>query len=373
MVAKIAADKGPQVVMLGPALTGEGGIAAVVRAYAQGGLLEQWRVRYLPTHCHGGKKRKFLQALYSLAQFLWLLMRGKVGAVHVHVASHASFWRKCIFMLLARAMRRPVIFHLHGGGFAHFYQHESSALARYLIRYLLNSAQTIIVLSSQWSQWVRSISCNPRVYVIANPVLVKPLSASQRIREPILLFLGRLEQAKGIVDLLEAIAPLCREFPALKLVCGGQGDMAGLRKKVASLDLDEHVDLLGWIDGAVKQNWLERAMIFVLPSYIEGLPMSLLEAMAAGLPIVTTPIGGIPDAITHGNEGLLVAPGDIGALRAALRSVLANAELRTMLSDAAYAKVKKTFSTTHILPQLAAIYHDLDIQPRAAGTAKTCL
>jgi glycosyltransferase involved in cell wall biosynthesis len=129
-------------------------------------------------------------------------------------------------------------------------------------------------------------------------------------------------------------------------VLAGNGDVEALRRLAAPLnagtqeDPVERVRVLSWIDTDERDRLLAESDVFVLPSYLEGVPMSLLEAMAAGLPSVTTPVGGIPDVFTHGREGLMVSPGDRAQLTSALAQLIRDRELRLACGQRAQERVR---------------------------------
>ena len=124
------------------------------------------------------------------------------------------------------------------------------------------------------------------------------------------------------------------------------------------------MQVLGWVSGAAKERELAQATIYVLPSYAEGLPMGVLEAMAAGTPTIATTVGGIPDAIEDEVTGFLVEPGDIQTLTERIAQLLADAELRSRFAVAARAKIVSTFSADAVLAQLERLYGKLGAQPR---------
>src|SRR5690606_10983036 len=125
--------------------------------------------------------------------------------------------------------------------------------------------------------------------------------------------MGRLGSRKGTWDLLEAFKRLAAEVPNVRLVLGGDGEIDKARRIVARDGLEARVTIAGWLSGAEKLDVFNRTDIYALPSYHEGLPASIVEAMAAGAPIVSTPVGGIPEAVTDAFNGFLVAPGDVDA------------------------------------------------------------
>jgi glycosyltransferase involved in cell wall biosynthesis len=355
------------IVMLGidPASKEKGGISSVVDVYRANGLFARWRIQYIGTMVsgsHATKLRIFATALWA---FMRVVRSGRISLVHAHTASRASFWRKSVFMLIARAADIPVILHLHGGEFELFYRNECGPLRRAYIRFVLSKVNRVVVLSTQWCKRVASIAPAAKITAIVNPVVVPSIIAAVDERQPNdLLFLGRLDERKGIFDLLQACAIVRPQFPALRLRCGGDGDAAAVQAKARELGLEDCVQLLGWVNGAAKDRELMQAAIYVLPSYAEGLPMGVLEAMAAGTPTIATTVGGIPDAIEDGVNGFMVEPGDVVALAERIARLLGDAELSARFATAARAKVISTFSPDRVLAQLEDLYKRLGAQPR---------
>ena len=345
------------IIMVGPSTSSQGGIASVVMSWKSAGLFERWPIIYLETHVEGSKLDKLRVGISALLRFLFLLASNKVACVHLHTARHTSFWRKSVFALAAIVLHRPVLLHIHSGGFPAFFHEECNWLQKRFIRYVLSQADQLIVLSKVWDEILRSISTNQRITVIENflaPPTYMPDDAARSKHH--ILFLGLLSRDKGFYDLLEAIEPLCEEFPSLMLACGGKGNEDEMVERIRQLRLENHVNLLGWISGLSKDAWLSRSSFFVLPSYVEGTPMGILEAMAWGLPVVSTKIGGIPDLIEHGREGLLIEPGDIVGLRVAIRQLLRNDEERGRMGVAARNKVEREFSARAIVPRVDHLY-----------------
>ena len=143
------------------------------------------------------------------------------------------------------------------------------------------------------------------VVVIPNSVPV-PALAQQEPEPGRILFLGQVEPRKGIYELLEALALLRERFPHVQLAIGGQGELEKVKRRALEVGVASHITELGWVTAQRKQEELARASIFCLPSHAEGLPMALLEAMAAGKAVVSTGVGGIPDALRDGDNGLMV-------------------------------------------------------------------
>jgi glycosyltransferase involved in cell wall biosynthesis len=344
--------------MVGTALEGKGGVAAVVSVLRQQGLFERERVRYVATHHEGSKAAKARGALAGFWQTLLACFSQHPAVVHVHAASRASFLRKSIVLLIARLAGCKTIFHLHGGGFRQFATVEAGGLMRRWIRHTLEASSVVITLSTGWAGFVRGFAPKAKVMVVPNSV---PLPApSMAEPEPgRVLFLGRLEEAKGVFELLGAGARLAATHPALRLVFGGEGDAGALRERAAALGIEDRIECLGWLGPQQRDLQLARASVFCLPSHAEGLPMAMLEAMAAGRAVVASSVGGIPETIVDGDNGLLVPPRDEEALANALAQVLDDGVLRARLAQRARATIAQHYSTEVVCGQLSALYREL--------------
>jgi len=158
------------IVMMGTSARTRGGIAAVVETYREEGLFARWPIHYIASHCDGSFLAKGVLAVTAVFRLLAVLVRHSNGVLHVHSASRASFWRKCVFMGLAHLLRWRVIFHLHGGGFARFFSEECGPLQRAIARFFLDRAERIVVVSETWERWMRGVTSNRRISVIHNPV-----------------------------------------------------------------------------------------------------------------------------------------------------------------------------------------------------------
>lgn len=349
------------IVMLGTEFGTKGGISAVVNVYRAGGLFQRWPIRYLATHREGRTWSKLVLAVGSFMRFAGLLLARRVAALHVHSASRASFWRKSPFLLLAFLSARPVIFHLHGGGFREFFEQDCGPLARTWICAVFGRAAKVVVLSPRWEAWVHSVVPRANTQVIPNPApAVKARREKLADVDPMLLFLGAIIEKKGVFDLLQAVAVLGKDYPRLRLVLAGSGPaQAQVIERARALGIASQVEMPGWVDAAGREAWLAQADVFVLPSHYEGMPMSILEAMAAGLPVIASDVGGIPEMIDQDIEGLLIAPGDVPSLITALERLLRDVALRKKMGLAAQTKITRCYASNHVLEQIEGIYFEV--------------
>ncbi len=362
---------GRYIVTLATSPDTRGGVAAVINSYAQAGLFERWPTIHIVTHSDGGWLKKLRVATMALMRFSALILARRVALVHVHSASNASFWRKSVFMALAFVARQPVIFHLHGGGFVDFYERDTSIVGRWLIRTILRQVDQIVVLTMEWSRRIAKITSNKNVRVIANSVQVpeRTMPDAQRPASNVILFLGRLDREKGVLDLIDAMPPICSKVRNVILQFAGEGDVELICARAAECGVSTHVEFLGWVNGNDKVRVLTDATVLALPSYVEGMPMGLLEAMAIGLPVVATRVGGTPDVVEDRITGLLIEPGDSRALVDSLLELLVDPALRTRIGTAARRKILEFYAPWRVMPKVEALY--VELLRGSTGTADT--
>lgn len=369
LATRAAAAPCRSVLMVGTDLAGKGGIRAVVQGYIDGGLFDRVNGIYIATHRYGSTWAKFTAALRGWTAVAMQLRKLDAPLVHVQTASRASFWRKSVVCLMARAAGRPYLLHLHGGEFVQFYESESGALRRRYIRNILRNAQLVLALSEQWRERLLRICPAAQVEVLTNAVALPELDRRPARRDgaACVLFLGDVNRGKGSFDLLRAFAAIAPRFPGLRLLCAGTGSLQEIRRLATQLHVADRVECPGWIGPERKRAELAAATLFALPSYAEGMPMALLEAMSWSLPVVATCVGGIPQLITNERNGLLIAPGDVEALAAAIERLMNDPSLRQRLGTAARATVATSFTLDATLTQLTQIYSRFGIEARAWG------
>lgn len=341
--------------MLGTAIGDRGGIGSVVAILRDNGLFDRNRIEYLATHREGSAAQKMAMAASTWRKCMARLIMGRVSCLHVHLASRASFWRKLFFVFPAYLLRIPVILHLHGGEFHIFYGRECGVMAKWCVRTVFQQSSAVVVLSGSWARWINDTFAGVNAVVIHNPVTVPPESQAARDCEAV-LFLGRLGKGKGVFVLLEATSRLAAAGSPVKLWLGGDGSIDTCRKHASDLGIADRVEFLGWVSGEHKARLLGTAGVYCLPSFNEGLPISLLEAMAIGMPVVTTPVGGIPEVVSDGVEGYLVAPGDAEALAAKLAELIGDPDRAKQMGSLGRRKVLDKFAAEVIVPKIEALY-----------------
>lgn len=343
-----------KVLMIGPDRSVHGGISAVVNNYYDAGLDRMIDLCYIGTMVEGSKWIKLLQA--AKAYVCFLIKVSKYDIVHVNMASDSSYYRKSVFIRTAKAWRKKVVIHQHGGNFPEFYAKELSDRGRQRVQKVLSMGDAFLVLGTAWKEFFATIIDREQITVLPNAVPI-PEREEKQYGVHKILFLGRLCKEKGIGELLEVMPRLKAQYPDVCLYLAGIWEDRELKSRAEQLK--DYVVDLGWIGGVEKQRYLRDCDIFVLPSYFEGQPVSVLEAMAYACSIVTTKTGCIPDMITEGDTGLYVSPKDTKTLEENLSKLLADPELCRMIGDNARRKVEAEFSIDNNMKQLLAVYESI--------------
>ena len=339
------------IVMLGAAPETRSGVAAVVESYRAHGLFARWPIEYVSTTGDGTLAHRAKTYGRALRDFPLALLQHPRTVVHLHL-SRPTFWAQAPFAAAALAARRPLIVQLHGSGFGG----EATLL--------LERAACVVVACEAQRTWLKSVAKNAHVVIVPPPVIVA--TSAPATRPNVVLFLGRLEAAKGIYDLLDALAGVRAAVPDVRLVCAGDGDRTGVARYAERLGIADAVKFTGWVGPSGKRALLETAAAFVLPSYDEALPASLVEAMSAGVPTLVSPVGGMPEAVQDGVSGLLVAPGDRANLERRLKRLLLDRPLAERLGAAARESARLRFSPERVLPRLEAVYAAAGVVANAA-------
>ncbi|MBN2367918.1 glycosyltransferase family 4 protein [Candidatus Woesearchaeota archaeon] len=344
-----------KVLMLGT--EARGGMRSVAEAYVHS--LKNYDVVFLPTHIEHDLVVKSIYFFVAFLKTIPFLFNKECIIFHMHVSVHGSIIRKGILARIARLFRKKVVFHMHGADFFPKFQ-EYDPKAKERVRKTFSLADKIIVLSELRKKEYKGI-CDPgKLVVIPNFVQVpgklkpKPGKASQELT---LISLGRLGERKGTADLLEAVEKLKNKRFFVELA--GDGDIKKYEKMATGLGIKDRVKFHGWISGKDKEGVLSRGDIFVLPSYHEDLPVSILEAMSYGMPIVSTKVAGIPELVHDNVNGFLIEPGDVDDLASKLGKLISDRRLRESMGKSSRDMVKKGFSEEVVVDKVTALYEGL--------------
>lgn len=327
-----------------------GGITAVIKTYMKGLQWRKFKCHWIQTHRDGPAFRKILYLMSAICDYVIRLPFAKI--VHVHISLQTTAKRKMPFVKLAKLLKKSVIIHLHCGS-------QIDDIWNKDYDYLFRSADVALLLSESLKDKVNShIHNSTNLKVCYNPC---PTITSDTKYGKIktILFSGTLYQQKGYLDLINAFATVSRDFPEWTLTIAGNGDIKSGEDLAAALHISSKVRFLGWVNGEDKHKAFSEASIFCLPSYAEGFPMAVLDAWAYGLPVVTSPVGGIPDVAVEGENMLLFNPGDVDKLAEQLARLMENPDLRGSISKQSKQLAATTFNQDTINQQLTDLYESL--------------
>lgn len=326
-----------------------GGIAYVLHIY--------WKHIFLPfkfvsNSGEGGKVAKLWQMLRAYVQCeIKERMDKRIEIVHIHTASYISFKRSALFVRQAKRNGKKVIVHIHGGGFKEYQRKEPKFVKKHL-----DKCDAIVALSPSWQRFLTEKLGYNNVFVINNIIDYPSIAETHKDGKFHMLFLGLITEEKGIFDLLEVIHKHHKEWDGrIMLHVGGNGKTEQFCQKVAEYAISNMVTFEGWVNGTKKAQLMSQADAFILPSYTEGVPISILEAMSYGIPILSTPVGGIPEIVAHGNNGLLFTPGDQKAIADSIMQMMEHRE-ETIKMGCEGRTISEKHLPPHVSKQLEIMY-----------------
>lgn len=327
-----------------------GGIAAVLKLYEQSSMWHRYRCRWIETHRDGSIIRKLWY--FGTAFIVYLFVLPFYDIVHFHFALSTSANRKYIFFKIAKLFGKKTIIHVHCGT-------QIDDMWNDAIQTMFEQCDCGIVLSENLLPRIEShIGKSGKMKVVYNPC---PIISDRKkyVQTDVILFSGTLFEAKGYKDLLFAFAKVAKQHPEWKVVFAGNGEIEQAKKLANELGIQEQVSFLGWVSGEVKHKAFSEAKVLCLPSYAEGFPMAVLDAWAYGLPVIATPVGGLPDVAQEGKNMLLFQPGDVTTLATKLDLIMNDDALRAKLARESCFLASQRFNLTTITEQVADIYSTL--------------
>ena len=371
----------PTVLHVGPAPPQLGGMEAFVGHLLSSNLKNDYNLLLLDISKHkkrssaykvpvgytGSFKRslKEMSKSYALStrfffRFWLMLLTKHIDIVHLHTGSYTSFWEKSLYVLLAKLWRKKIVMHIHGALFQTFYE-QSPKFIQWLVRSILALCNAVVVLSKSWQFFFRQLIAEKKITIVSNGI---DLSQLQSIRfnktsHPSIVFLSEVSRRKGIYDLIEAGWRLKGSGLDFQLMIVGGGEIDETKELVSKRQLEKYVTFHGPQHGRDKFAFLKTAWCFVLPSYAEGFPLAIIEAMAFGLPVISTNVGGIPDMLKHGEHGFLCTPGDVDELAKFLKTILTDPSLRTKMGKMNRRLALDSYDINSAALRISVLYENL--------------
>ena len=336
-------------------LHGRGGVSSVATTLFQAGFFNQNIVIHESSGGEGSFG-KLYYALHQLLKFPFRLIRHRPHLLHIHACSGASFFRKIPYVAMGKILGCKILFHVHPSHFLQF-QQQSSWFVRKLIHIVICNCDALAFVNSALCSEFRPKYPAKVMFQIPNPINLNIYKAPSQnvIRKKQALFLGAISKNKGVFDIVKAIPIVLHKIPDMKFVFCGDQQIDLLKKEIQNLDLQNAVEVRYWVDFEEKLKLLQTSTVLLLPSYSEGFPIVILEAMACGLPVVSSNVGSIAEAIKDGETGLFITPGNIEMLANRIIELLNNHDLWLKISKKGQIAVKN-YDVNNITRQLLNIY-----------------
>ena len=339
-----------------------GGITSVVKAHETGEQWKKYHCKWIETHRDGPAWRKIWYLVTALMEFVVLLPFYDI--VHIHVATTQSARRKRLFFVLAKLFGKKVIFHFHPSNEKFLYAPKVAKL----YRYLFGGADKVLILSEQWRRWLReSLGDGPwmkKMEVLYNPCPLVHRSADSKKNQ--ILYAGTLLRRKGYDVLLKAFGKIAKAhldwnvaFAGNPYLKEGINELEDGKDIAMQLNIESQVRWLGWVSGGEKERVFNESRIYCLASDGEGFPMGVLDAWAYGLPCVVTPVGGLPDIVVDGKNGLVFGVGNVDMLAEKLELMISDNQCRERIAQESLQLAQTTFDVKAISEQLGKIYESM--------------
>lgn len=303
--------------------------------------------------------KSFLVTFKNIIKSPIYLFSKKIDIVHIHTPDYLIFWENSMYLVISKIFNKKTIIHIHATSFPDFYK-NSNRVFKILIKKILNMSDKTIILSKNQISFYKSILDDKKIMVLNNTVdfnkYNKDVLKNHKDIVEVVFIGGKEAKRKGIEDIIKSIQVL--KDKKIKIIILGDVDKRYI-SICKSKDIDKYVEFKGFVTELDKINILNKSDIYILPSYAEGLPISILEAMSAGLAVVSTFVGSIPDVIEIGENGYLINPGEYKKLAYFIKFLAENEEIRKKISRNNKEKIRNFYSIDVLEKKLNSLYDEL--------------
>jgi glycosyltransferase involved in cell wall biosynthesis len=355
--------------MVGPVPGPPGGIATLVEAILASRLRQEYGLAVLDTAQKGRLRyspdvpglRTPAYTLWHLLKLCRLLHEEKPEIVHVQASGGLAFLRDSLFIMVARAWRKKVVCHFHGMLADQYVLFRNRVLRSYF-RLIMRWVDVLILLSPRFVTDFDGIIARTQKRFVANfvPSLNPPEKKPQsRMR---VLYVGRLSGKKGVFDLLKA-ATVLKDEPGIQFCLAGleekQADKDRILSELRDNGIQDRVHLAGYVQGREKAHLFESSDVLILPSYADVLPVAVIEAMAAAMPVIATPVGAVLDMVEDGVNGFIVPQGDYEMVAERILYLFRHPGKREEMGQSSLRKFNQEYSSEVNLDRIGKIYQGL--------------
>lgn len=348
-----------KLLIVGPSSTkSKGGMSTVIGEILEDNELKnKYDISAYESYIDGTKFRVLLYSIWAIFKFIVTGQAKKYDVYHIHAASYGSTFRKRIYLKIIKKYKKKVILHIHGAEYMVFFDKLSKKKKRQVID-TLQVADMVIALSNEWKNKFDNKFGLTNCYVLENGINTEKLAPAivdTKKNQTSFVTLGRLGKRKGTYDLVDAIEIARKKVPNIRCYLAGDGEIDKFCNIIVERGLQNNIEVVGWADFTKKLELLSKVSTVVLPSYNEGLPMSILEGMATGKAIISTTVGAIPEVVKEEN-GILIQPGDVQALADALVKCSTNLKMLEDMSQKNINKIYEQFSMKSMHLKLMSYY-----------------
>jgi len=343
-----------KICMVLPSFSAKGGIASVVSGYRDSELEIEYDIHYIETYCDGNRIQKLMKALRAYYMFVKELIVWRPDIIHIHSSFGASFYRKMPFILLSYCNHKPIINQIHGSEFDELYT-NANIWKKKLVNKIFGMCRVFIILSEEWKTKFSTIIPKEKIVIIENYSHYVDNFVQHKTNNQV-LFLGSICSMKGCFDIPKVVKAVCSVIPNSIFILAGVGEIDKVKGFANDLGISDNIIFPGWVMGAEKDKLLRESDVFFLPSYSEGMPMSILESMGYGMPIISTNIGGIPQIVLQNENGFLYTPGDTEEMAKGLVQLLNNEGEKQSFGRYSLQLVKEKYSLDIHLKKLESVY-----------------
>lgn len=335
----------PSVLWIANSHTTRGGITSILNVWERMKLFHTMRHYWLETQVNSTLAWKLYYMLTSYIKGMFLIPFFSI--CHFHTVPGNSMVVQMPLFLWAKLWRKMVIIHLHVGN--QLADYKDSRLTRFVLRH----ATRVVVLAEVWRRCMKE-TFGVDAKVVYNTIEMPPLDKTTRERQ--ILFAGYLTPNKGYDIVLKAFARVAGAHPDWSLLIVGTGDIDKARQMAEELGISNQTRFKGWADADEMKRLYQTCSIYCFASYKEGFPMSALEAWKYGIPMITTPVGGLVDVIKDGENAMVFDFGDDQGLATHLEEMINSSSLRESIAQNAYVMAKSHFSMPEVEKSLERLY-----------------
>ena len=376
--------KDKQVLLLGPTPPPHGGIATYCKDIINSYLKEKYKMiffditipeNYRPTYNTNNKIKNIIIRdgfLSSIKQIIFVIKnffkfyrcinKNNFNTIHIISCTGLGFWRNGLFILISKFKNVQSVFHVVGE--IDVFWDKSNFIKKKLIRFFLNKSNIIIVQSDGIRKKVSKMTVTDIKYIINGTntdLFTKNKNKIEKSSKFNIITIGVLGRRKGYYDIIKCASEIKKNnINDIHFKFVGGGEVSLFKKLVIENNLDDMICVHGNVSEKDKIELLQKSDLFLLPTYNEGQPIAIIEAICCGLPIISTNVGAIPEIVLS-NNGTLLNPGDLNKITESILEYYEDRKLTEIISNNNYSDSIKRFSFDRVFKELDFIYNQLEI------------